>query len=197
MKSMSAIHEDAHVKSLAGIALSSAIVLFASIEFVGLNPEATFSLIAAVFSVVLAALMCACPCELPHQPLAAHSVCRVRGRMLSDPDGPWSHSMTRRYYLVDRKVIGPPAKKGLAGVFVSLWLFAAIILTFDGPFNMTGNGYFGTWFATFCSISYAYQEYVGGDLPLGSSLRRSFAFEAMESFEEAPIAAVPAGSNVA
>ena len=158
MKSMSAIHEDAHVKSLAGIALSSAIVLFASIEFVGVNPEATFSLIAAVFSVVLAALM---------------------------------------YYLVDRKMIGPPVKKGLAGIFVSLWLFAAIILTFDGPFNITTNGYFGVWFALFSSISYAYKEYVGGDLPLGSSLRRSFAFEAMESFEEAPMASVPVGSNVA
>ena len=61
------------------------------------------------------------------------------------------------YYLVDRKTASPQMKKAFAATFVFMWFFCAAILTFDGPFNGTGNGYFGTWFATFCALSFAYQ----------------------------------------
>lgn len=76
-----------------------------------------------------------------------------------------------------------------------LWFFAACVLTFDGPFNVTGNGFFGTWAAMFCALAYAYQEFVGGDLPLGASLRQSFGFAPMTESE--PPLDKPEGANVA
>jgi len=101
------------------------------------------------------------------------------------------------YYLVDKKRVGAPTKKGLGAFFVLLWFVAVCVLTFDGPFNITGNGYFGTWAAMFCSLSFAYQEFVGGEIPLGS-IRASFAFATMADDE--PISTVsvhPEGANVA
>ena len=141
MKYMSVIQDDANVKALAGLALASAVVLFGSIEYVGVHVEAMFALITGLISLVLATLM---------------------------------------YYLVDRKMIGKPAKKALAIGLGALWLAAAAVLTFDGPFNITGNGYFGTWLACLCAVSFAYQELCGGSLPIGSHLRRSFAFEPID-----------------
>ena len=43
----------------------------------------------------------------------------------------------------------------------------------------SANGYFATWFATFCAFSFLYQEFVGGSMPLGSSLKRGFSFAPM------------------
>lgn len=140
-KSASAIREDANVKSLVGLATSSAVVVFSTIEFVGLGiGEATFGLIAGIASTLLAAFM---------------------------------------YWLVERNKAGVPLKKATGVLFVLLWLVACVVLTFDGPFQGTGNGYFGTWFATFCAFSFAYQEFVGGQIPLTSSLRNSFSFAPM------------------
>jgi hypothetical protein len=139
--SASVIREDANVKSLVGLALSSAVVVFSTIEFVGLGiGEATFGLVAGIASSVLASLM---------------------------------------YILVERNKAGPPLKKATGVLFVLLWLVLCIVLTFDGPFQGTGNGYFGTWFATFCAFSFAYQEFIGGQIPLTSSLRNSFSFAPM------------------
>lgn len=140
-KSASRIREDANVKSLVGLCLSSAVVVFSCIEFVGLGiGEANFGLIAGIVSSLFAALM---------------------------------------YYLVDRNKATPPIKKASGALFVLLWLIACVVLTFDGPFQGTGNGYFGTWFATFCAFSFAYQEFVGGQIPLTSSIRNSFSFKPM------------------
>ena len=57
MKSMSEIRGDVNVKSLAGLALASAIVLLAAIEWVGYTGEATFALLASMISCVLASLL--------------------------------------------------------------------------------------------------------------------------------------------
>ena len=45
--------------------------------------------------------------------------------------------------------------------------------------DRSSNGYFATWFATFCAFSFLYQEFVGGSMPLGSSLKRGFSFAPM------------------
>lgn len=95
------------------------------------------------------------------------------------------------YYAVDRKKVGAGPKKALSALFSTLWFVALLILTFDGPFNATGNGYFGTWFAFFCSVSFAYREFVGGDMPLGSSVRSAF-----NPFDDVEDSLPPAGSNV-
>lgn len=68
--------------------------------------------------------------------------------------------------LVNRKRVGVKPKKVAACTLLLLWLAAACVLTFDGPFNRTGNGYFGTLFATFCAVSFAYEEIIGAPMPL-------------------------------
>ena len=89
---------------------------------------------------------------------------------------------TLLYFLVDRKQASTGLKKGLAAFFVLLWFINSIVLTFPftAPFRGTGNGYFGTWFATFCAFSFAYQEFVGGDMPLTQTIRHSFSFKPMD-----------------
>lgn len=164
--------------------------------------------------------------------------------------------------LVNRKKVGPKPKKVAAFVLLALWLSAACVLTFDGPFNRTGapikparggdgvgegggaygaaasyacrsnrrcgrlshrcrrspckrnppqptathhcatgNGYFGTLFATFCALSFAYEEMMGTQMPLAAGVRRSFKFTSMEeesaSTETAPQASIGNISNVA
>ena len=49
------------------------------------------------------------------------------------------------------------------------------ILTFNGPFTVTGNGFFGTWGATVCSLGLSYQTFFEKELPLGSSIRKSLS----------------------
>lgn len=166
MRTVKVIGEDSNVKALAGIVISSAVVLFASLQFLGTSSpgEATFGMIIGLTSLVISVVA---------------------------------------YYMVQRKKLGPPAKKALGGFFVLIWFLAAFILTFDDPFDVTGNGYFGTWFATLCSVSFAYQEFFGGEIPLGANLRRSFAFSPMDepsagSPVEYSVPHVhPAGSNLA
>jgi len=153
----SSLREDANVKSLVGLALSSVVVLFSCIEYVGLGDgKAVFGLIAGALSALLAALM---------------------------------------YFLVDRKKAGIPLKKAMACLFVLLWVCAAVVLTFDGPFGSTGNGYFATWIAAICSFSFAYQEFVGGELPLTRGLRSSFSFTPMED-ASSPHNAMGGGSGM-
>jgi len=138
----SSLREDANVKSLVGLALASAVVLFSCIEYVGLGDgKATFGLIVGCTSTLLATIL---------------------------------------YYLVDRKKAGIPLKKLFAALFVVLWIASAVVLTFDGPFGVTGNGYFATWLALIFAFSFAYQEFVGGELPLTSGLRSSFSFTPMD-----------------
>lgn len=187
MQSMSAIQEDANVKALAGLALSSAVVFFGSLEYLGLpadadidgdgettlieqqmfdalllemsgvKGEATFALIAGLLSLITAVAL---------------------------------------YYLVDRKKVGPPVKKGLGASLVLLWVIAAAVLTFDGPFYGTGNGYFGTWVAVFCSVSFAWQEFVGSALPF-SVVTSSFAFTPMMDDSSMTPSAPPGSGDVA
>jgi len=140
-RSMSSIRDEVGVKAMLGLCVSSAIVLFSTIEYVaeGIG-EATFGLIAAIFSTLLAALL---------------------------------------YFLHDRQKVGPRVKKLASLFFVGLWCAGAIVLTFNRPFMLTGNGYFATWIAAFCSVALAYGEFVGGPIPVAGSLRRSFSFKPM------------------
>ena len=50
------------------------------------------------------------------------------------------------------------------------------ILTFDGPFITTSNGYFGSWFATMCTASFAYQSFIHRPLHVMQRVRTSFSF---------------------
>lgn len=48
----------------------------------------------------------------------------------------------------------PVPDKVQLGLFVAvaiMWVVAACVVTFRGPFLVTGNGYFGVWIATICS----------------------------------------------
>ena len=47
----------------------------------------------------------------------------------------------------------PKTRMGCSGVFVVLWIVAASLTTFIGPFLVTGNGYFAVWAATICAAS--------------------------------------------
>ena len=63
--------------------------------------------------------------------------------------------------MVDREKVGAPLKKAFSAVLLLLWGITACVLTFDGPFNATGNGYFGTWASLFFATAFAWQELVG------------------------------------
>jgi len=80
------------------------------------------------------------------------------------------------YVLKDRKKIGMVLQKIFALMLFLLWIAVAIVTTFAQPFNTTGNGFFGTWFATACASSFAYQTFFGADLQLGRALARSLSF---------------------
>jgi len=43
-------------------------------------------------------------------------------------------------------------------LLVLMWFFAAILLTFVGPFLVTGNGYFAAWAGAICSVALLLQE---------------------------------------
>lgn len=146
MRSMSAIQERTNVKALAGLAISSAIVLFAAIEFVGITGEASFAIVIGVLSTCVSSLM---------------------------------------YYMVDREKVGAPLKKAFSAVLLLLWGITACVLTFDGPFNATGNGYFGTWASLFFATAFAWQELVGGEVPMGI-IHKSFAFDRIDDESAAP-----------
>jgi len=90
------------------------------------------------------------------------------------------------FYLVDRNKLGAKGVKAFALFFVALWIAAAIVLTFGGPFSRTGNGYFATWAATFCAVCLLYEELVGGEVTAVSAVRRSFSFRPMIEPTETP-----------
>ena len=79
MRSMSAIQERTNVKALAGLAISSAIVLFAAIEFVGITGEASFAIVIGVLSTCVSSLMCASDRRRPAASArAARRICAPR-----------------------------------------------------------------------------------------------------------------------
>ena len=49
--------------------------------------------------------------------------------------------------------------RGIAALLAVLWIFGAGILTFRGPFLMTGNGFFASWIGLFCSLHYCAMEF--------------------------------------
>jgi len=55
----------------------------------------------------------------------------------------------------------PISKAGFVSVLLAVWWIAgAAVMTFDAPFILTGNGYFGTWIATIASCLWAYIVYI-------------------------------------
>ena len=76
-----------------------------------------------------------------------------------------------RIFLISRKIVST--------ALILLWFLSVIFLTFEGPFNGTGNGYFGTWFAALCATAIWYKEFVGEEMK-GRSIRRSFSFKPMD-----------------
>ena len=49
--------------------------------------------------------------------------------------------------------------RSLHSVITLLWGLSALWLTFTGPFEATGNGYFGTWLGFACALAFAWQEF--------------------------------------
>lgn len=52
-------------------------------------------------------------------------------------------------------------KSAAVTVFAAMWMVAASLLTFDGPFTYTGNGYFAAWGAAFSCFFAANDEFLG------------------------------------
>ena len=67
-------------------------------------------------------------------------------------------------YLVDRNKISKLGVKIAAGFLVLLWFAAVAFLTFDAPFEETGNGFFACWCGFAASSAYAYREIFGFQL---------------------------------
>jgi len=87
------------------------------------------------------------------------------------------------FYMVDRKKAGTKLKKLAAIFFLLLWIASAVVLTFHGPFTVTGNGYFATWASLGCAFLFVFQEFIGGDMGMSSQVRRSFSFAPMRDEE--------------
>jgi len=141
--SNSPIHADGNAKSLIALTVSSAVVMFASIEFVGQGEgEAIFSLVVGIFSMLFTLLI---------------------------------------FYLADRKKIGMRPQQAAASLLLALWCAEISVTTFYRPFNVTGNGFFGSWLALCCSAAFTYQCFVGGDgiTHFGRALTRSLSFHPM------------------
>jgi len=53
----------------------------------------------------------------------------------------------------DNVRLDPKIRLGFMFVFVILWILAACLTTFIGPFLTTGNGYFAAWGAVVCTVA--------------------------------------------
>jgi uncharacterized membrane protein len=115
----SSVREDPIGKYMAGLAISSFVVMFCSFEWVRYgNSSGTFALIAGIVSTCLALLF---------------------------------------YYLNTKKKFGGKLRQFAAVAFTLLWCVSVCVLTFNGPFTVTGNGFFAVWAATVCSLGLSYQ----------------------------------------
>jgi len=79
------------------------------------------------------------------------------------------------YFMISTKRAGPGLKKAMSCIMLLMWMAAMFVLTYAGPFQTTGNGYFGTLAAFFLSVSLFQQEVTGSQTPLTKKLRASFA----------------------
>ena len=52
----------------------------------------------------------------------------------------------------DNVRLDPKIRLGFIFVFIILWILAACLTTFIGPFLTTGNGYFAAWGAVVCTV---------------------------------------------
>ena len=50
-------------------------------------------------------------------------------------------------------------RRASAVLLLVLWIVAAGVLTFRGPFVATGNGFFGSWLGFVCALAFAWQEF--------------------------------------
>ena len=92
-------------------------------------------------------------------------------------------------------ISGLALKKFAAVVLIVLWLLTAIILTFSGPFDRTGNGFFATWAATFFATSFGYQIFFGTEPTLVRSVMRTLSFQKMDDAAGVSVSPVPIGSS--
>ena len=54
----------------------------------------------------------------------------------------------------------PKVAQGLAALLLCMWMCAAGVLTFRGPFHLvTGNGYFASWLGLLCALLLAMHEF--------------------------------------
>ena len=84
------------------------------------------------------------------------------------------------YNMIGKKRASPTLLKLFAAIFSTLWFIGVLTLTFvSQPFYITGNGFFATWACALLSFAFAYREFLGSDLPISSSIRRSFSFKPM------------------
>lgn len=61
--------------------------------------------------------------------------------------------------LILRTTLGVGFRAVVLLVFSILWIIAASVVTFDGPFFVTGNGYFGAWGGAFACVLAAHEAW--------------------------------------
>jgi hypothetical protein len=115
--------------SLLGLAASSGIVIIALIDYVGAGAQA-YSRAESLYAMVI----------------SVFTVLLVVGIMYSQNkygELPWYSK----------------AKFGSLTLFAILWLVLACLVTFSGPFNTTGNGYFASWVGAACICFATYSSW--------------------------------------
>jgi hypothetical protein len=56
----------------------------------------------------------------------------------------------------DTPKVGPAIQFYVLALSSVMWIVAAALVTFDGPFTFTGNGYFASWMAAIVSVFAAF-----------------------------------------
>merc|ERR1719343_672288 len=114
---------------LLGLCCSAFIVVIALIDYIGSNNSAKESMYGMIASII--------------------TLVGVGGFIFYEKQ--LKQQQTPKWFL--------KAKFGLLFSFALLWLVLACLVTFRGPFNTTGNGYFASWtgatcawFATFAAL---------------------------------------------